>query len=129
MSNAVSQSNAHDHRISALEVRIDQRVGRQIFVNMADGVGCKPRRAIPIEPATFGVTADSAEKPVQLLRIDIYTVKFKNHRRRGDRATFPPDRAVLGHAAKRIIIPFFITLAKRRHRELNTMEKVTAATR
>src|SRR5262249_20865469 len=61
---AVAEPDAHNDRISVGEIGVDERIGRQVFVNMADAIGREPSGAVPIDPTALGIAADSAQKPV-----------------------------------------------------------------
>src|SRR5216110_222312 len=64
MGDAASQAHAHDHGVSMGEVRIDELIRGQVFVHVPDAVGRVPCRAVPINPAVVGVSANGSQKPV-----------------------------------------------------------------
>src|SRR5258708_5206589 len=51
MRDAATQPYAHNYGISVRDVRIDQLIRRQVFVNVPHPIGRDPRRAIPVNPA------------------------------------------------------------------------------
>src|SRR2546423_1431055 len=129
MRDPAGKADTDDDRITAAQVRIDQRIRRQIFVDVPDAFRRPPHGPVPVKPALVGVAAGVGEKPVQLLRIDFDAVGLKHHRGGGHRAPRAAHRAILFDAAERIFAPPFISLAKRRHRELEPMKEITAAAR
>ena len=64
-----------------------------------------------------------------MLRIGFDAIKLEHHRRSGHGAAFAAEGAVGFDSAQRIVAPFFIGLAERRHRQLDAMEKITSAAR
>src|SRR5216110_2455482 len=64
-----------------------------------------------------------------MLRIGFDAIKLEHHRRSGHGAAFAAEGAVGFDSAQRIVAPFFIGLAERRHRQLDAMEKITPTAR
>src|SRR5215831_16866603 len=60
MRDAAGQTYAYDYGISVRDVRIDQLIGRQVFVNVPHPIGGEPRRTIPVNPALVRVSAYSS---------------------------------------------------------------------
>src|SRR5205814_3412229 len=56
-------------------------------------------------------------------------IKLEPRRRSGHGAALTAQGAIGFDSAQRIVAPFFIGLAKRRHSQLDAMEKITAAAR
>ena len=94
------------------EIRIDQLIRRQIFVDMSNTAWRQPRRAVPIKPAALSISIDRCEKPVQLLRIGLDTIELEYHRCRCDSAALSAKRTVVRNTTDRIIAPSFVGLAE-----------------
>src|SRR5437868_2437058 len=109
---ATGQPDSHDHRIAVGEIRIDQLIRRQIFVDVSNTVWRQPRRAVPIKPAAIGISIDGCEKPVQLLRIGLDTIELKYHCCRCDSAALAAKRTVVRNTTERIVAPSFVGLAE-----------------
>ena len=108
----IGKPNPHDHGIAVGEIRIDQLIRRQIFVDMSNTVRRPPPRAVPMNPAALGISIDGCEKPVQLLRIGLDTIELEYHRCRCDSAALAAKRTVVRNTTERIVAPSFVGLAE-----------------
>src|SRR6059058_1526539 len=126
---AIGQPNPHDHGIAVGEIRIDQLIRRQVFVDMSKTAWRQPHRAVPIKPAAVGISINGCEKPVQPLRIGLDTIELEYHRCRCDGAALAAKRTVVRNTTERIVAPSFVGLAEGWHSQLNAMKEVTSPAR
>ena len=110
MSHTATEANSDNDRVTVVKVGVDERIAREIFINMPDSVGRPPGGAVPVKPALRSKASNRGEKPVQSLGVGIDSVRAKDHCGRGDGASVATDGSIYGHASERIVAPTLVTL-------------------